>query len=226
MDGLATGGGPAGAAEGAPVGLDRLGQMEAIVAEHETSLLRYATRIVNNPFLAQDVVQRVFIKLSRVWPEGSRPSPRLRSWLYAVTHNEAVDQVRRESREKILHEQAAEAQRAACEDGVHCAETAAARREQVLENLRRLDPAEQQVLLLRLEEGLSYAEIAEVTGRSEGNVGCLLHHAVRKLSKLVRQKQMSNSECRSPKAEEMKPEKSTTTSFLTPDPRNLTPLQR
>jgi len=29
---------------------------------------------------------------------------------------------------------------------------------------------------------LSYSEISEVTGRSQGNVGNVLHHAVRKLS--------------------------------------------
>ena len=166
----------------------RMAQMEAIVAEHETALLRYATRIVNNPFAAQDVVQNVFVKLFQAWKEGTRPSSRLRGWLFAVTHNEAVDHVRRESRERALHEKAAETQQDRCEDGVHCAQTDAARREAVLQSLRRLDPPEQQVVLLRLEQGLSYSEIAEITGRSEGNVGCLLHHAVRKLGTLVRGK--------------------------------------
>ena len=53
----------------------------------------------------------------------------------------------------------------------------------VLTELRRLHEREQQVVLLRLQEGLSYKEIAEVTGRTEGNVGNILHHAVKKLSK-------------------------------------------
>jgi hypothetical protein len=43
-------------------------------------------------------------------------------------------------------------------------------------------------LLLRMQEQLSYAEISEVTGRTEGNVGCILHNAVRKLAKLVKTK--------------------------------------
>ena len=51
----------------------------------------------------------------------------------------------------------------------------------VLEHVRKLDAGQQQILLLRLEQGLSYREISEVTGRSEGNVGNILHHAVKDL---------------------------------------------
>ena len=52
----------------------RTAQMEAIVAEHETSLLRYATRILNNPASAQDAVQNVFIKLFTNWQDVARSS--------------------------------------------------------------------------------------------------------------------------------------------------------
>jgi DNA-directed RNA polymerase specialized sigma24 family protein len=37
-------------------------------------------------------------------------------------------------------------------------------------------------VILRLQEGLSYQEIAGITGRTEGNVGCILHHAVKKIA--------------------------------------------
>jgi RNA polymerase sigma-70 factor (ECF subfamily) len=156
--------------------------MEAIMAEHETALLRYATRIVNSSATAQDVVQNVFIRLFQTWQENTRPSRHLKGWLYRVTHNEAVDAVRRETRRRGLHERHAEQQKAECPDGVHCGDPTVEQRRLVLENVRRLDEPEQQVLLLRLEEGLSYAEIAEITGRTEGNVGNILHHAVKKMT--------------------------------------------
>ena len=157
--------------------------MEAVVAEFETPLLRYATRILNNPSAAQDVVQNTFIKLFRRWQPGMHASPRLKSWLYRVTHNEAVDYIRRESRLNVLHEkQASEPTVGHCPDGHHCPLSLTEQHEAVLGHLHTLHPREQQVLLLRLEEGLSYKDISRVTGRSEGNVGNLLHHAVRKLS--------------------------------------------
>ncbi|MDD4870612.1 MAG: sigma-70 family RNA polymerase sigma factor [Kiritimatiellae bacterium] len=164
---------------------DLLRQMEAIVAEHETALLRYATRILDNPVAAEDVVQNVFVKLFENWKKGTRPSGKLRSWLYRVTHNEAIDFIRHESRLSILHQKQSE-ENVNCPDGVHCVESEAERRTMVLEHVRKLHPTEQQVLLLRLEEGLSYKEIAEVTGRTEGNVGCILHNAVLKIAEKVK----------------------------------------
>ncbi|MCG8649394.1 MAG: sigma-70 family RNA polymerase sigma factor, partial [Pirellulales bacterium] len=44
-----------------------------------------------------------------------------------------------------------------------------------------LSPRQQEVLRLRMQAGLSYREIAEVTGLTVGNVGFHLHQAVRNL---------------------------------------------
>ncbi len=162
-------------------GLNRAAQMEALMAEYETGLLRYAARLLNNSASAQDVVQNVFVKLFRHWKKGTHPSPQIKSWLYRVTHNEAIDHMRRESRLRLLHKKHAEERAIHCPDGAHCPQLDE-RRAVVLGLLGRLHPREQQVVLLRLEEGLSYREISRVTGRSEGNVGNVLHHAVRKLS--------------------------------------------
>ncbi len=160
-------------------------QMEAIMAEHETALLRYATRLVNSPVTAQDIVQNVFIKLFKCWKEGTHPSDRLKGWLYRVTHNQAVDYIRRESRLRTLHQKHAEQTLRNCPDGRNCPASLDERKEKVLSLLTKLHPREQQVILLRMEEGLSYKEISDITGRSEGNVGNILHHAVRKLSKQI-----------------------------------------
>jgi len=164
-------------------GPGREARMEAIMAEHETSLLSYATRLLNNHASAQDVVQNVFIKLFRSWKDGTKPTKQLRAWLYRVTHNEAIDLIRMESRKRALHKRHAEdVASGVCPDGQNCPAEADERRTMVTMALRHLDMCEQQVVLLRMDQGLSYREIAEVTGRSEGNIGCILHHAVKKLS--------------------------------------------
>lgn len=164
---------------------NRAARLEAIMAEHETALLRYATRLVNNSHTAEDIVQSVFIKLARNWTEGMRPSGRLKNWLFRVTHNEAVDQIRRETRRRRLHEQHAEQRLVECPDGHNCPRVMDDRKGLVLEKLRKLHPREQQVILLRLEEGLSYREIGEITGRTTGNVSSIMHYAVRKLARYV-----------------------------------------
>ena len=165
---------------------DRVLQMEAIVAEYEIGLLRYATRILRDATTAEDVVQNAFIKLSRLWETGTRPTDKLKGWLYRVTHNEAVDYIRRESRLRVLHDKDAEENEKHCPDGRHCPAAGDERHTQVLGHLDKLKPREQQVVLLRLEEGLSYKEISEIMGRSVGNIGNILHHAVKKLSDILK----------------------------------------
>ena len=171
--------------------VDAAAWVEAVMTEHEKPLLRYAMRIVNCPGAAQDVVQNVFIKLVRLPEALALNDGHLKGWLYRVTHNEAVDHVRRESRLHLLHERQGE-------DPVFAAPEAASdprphdeRVQLVLTEVRRLRPQEQQVILLRLQEGLSYREISAATGRSEGHVGCILHHAVKKLSGRLARAMMS-----------------------------------
>lgn len=165
------------------IGKNRQDLMTTVMGEHESALLRYTARITNSATAAQDVVQNVFIKLFRGWEEGMHPTRNLKAWLYRVAHNEAIDYIRRESRLQVLHMKHAEEQKQVCPDGRNCAGAPDEKRQLVLQHVRKLHSREQQVLMLRLEEGLSYEEISKVTGRTPGNVGNILHHAVKKLSK-------------------------------------------
>jgi len=156
--------------------------MEAIIVAHESALLRYAAGILNDPHAAQDVVQNAFIKLFRLWKPGQQPSEAVRPWLFRVTHNEAVDHLRREGRIRLLHFKHAEERKATDNPGPSEAD----RLELVMNGVTQLPAPERQVFLLRLQEGLSYRQICEVTGKTQGYVGLLLHNAVRKLAKIVR----------------------------------------
>ena len=166
-------------------------EVETLVLQYETPLLRYATSILNNAHAAQDVVQNTFIKLCKQWRKGARPSRTIKGWLYRVTHNEAIDYLRRETRLRALHKKQAKEKTHDCPDGVHCPAEEKDAYENVLRHIRALAQREQQVVLLRLQEGLSYGEISSITGRTKGNVGCILHHAVKKLSKRIQKEQGS-----------------------------------
>jgi len=162
-------------------------RIEAAIRDYQQPLLRYVARLLHNATLAQDVVQNVFVKLCRQWQPRGEVEESLKPWLYRVAHNEAVDLVRREERRRALHQNSTEA----VADLQHADAEAAASREQqaqVLAALHCLKPAERQVILLRLQEGLSYEEIATVVGRPRGTVGALLHTAVKKLSQQVQRR--------------------------------------
>lgn len=156
-------------------------RFDAIVAKYEGALLRYATRLLNSTNAAQDVVQMAFIKLCRSWTADSEPSPQLSAWLYRVTHNAAVDYIRRESRHTAMLSRHAE-EKQITKFGPEPRREISEQAELAVRALHTLSLREQQLVILKVYEQKSYREISDITGLSQGNVGYILHHAMRKLA--------------------------------------------
>lgn len=157
--------------------------MEDAMEQYQTALLRYATRVLNNEDAAQDVVQEAFIRLHGNIDDIVERGVQLKGWLFRTTHNVAIDYIRKESRRRLFHlRQAAQFEPYAPEPS-----TGEERHALVLQHLNVLKPKEREVLVLRLQEEMSYKEIAAVLKRSEGYVGTLIHSATKKLSQSLRQ---------------------------------------
>ncbi len=159
--------------------------LEDAMEQYQSALLRYATRVLNNEDAAQDVVQEAFIRLHGNLDKITKRGVQLKGWLFRTTHNAAVDYIRKESRRRSLHERQSKqadlfvTDKAALED----------RKEKqalVMRHMNALTPKEREVLVLRLQEGMSYKEIAGVLKRSEGYVGTLIHTATKKMSQSLR----------------------------------------
>ncbi len=161
----------------------RKAAFEALMLEYQAPLLRYASRLLCNSHVAQDIVQNAFIKLFKKWTDELVPSPKLSSWLYRVTHNCAVDYLRKETRHKNLHSLFAEEIDPTVKpnrgEAFRISEEAA----QAVNALHTLSTREQQLVILKIYEGKSYKEISEITELSVSNVGYILHHAMKKMAK-------------------------------------------
>lgn len=158
-------------------------RLERVVQEHQAALLRYATQILHNADAAQDVVQDVFIRLHQNW-EKVRGST-IKGWLFRATHNASVDYIRKEEYRRLFHRRQAEERtevvQAAKVDEV------AERNKLVMQHIDNLKPKERAALILRLQEGLTYVEIAEVIGSTEGYVGRLISKATEKLMRNLKE---------------------------------------
>lgn len=165
---------------------DRIAAFEAVVCHYEARLIRYAARITGCNDVAQDVVQETFIRLFRKWTDALEPTPLLSGWLFRVAHNRAVDLVRIRSRRTDIETRHAEEQpdTVAPVDGQSGIGDQAIRAEAAL---RGLSPREQQLVILKIYEEKTYREISEITGLSTGNVGYILHHAMKKMSRILKQ---------------------------------------
>lgn len=163
-----------------------LQSLEDAMEQYQGSLLRYATRVLNNAEAAQDVVQEAFIRLNGNMEKIRTRGVQVKGWLFRTTHNAAVDYIRKESRRRNLHERQSKQADLFANDP-DAQQERNEKQALVMQHLNTLKPKEREVLVLRLQEGLSYKEIAKILQRSEGYVGTLIHTATKKLSQSLRQ---------------------------------------
>jgi len=156
--------------------VDMSAQLESLMRRHERPLVRYAARITGDVERARDVVQDTFTRLlsTRRRPENNHVA----QWLFAVCRNRALDVLRKEKRMSRLSEE----QIAIQADGDPAPPAVAQRREEVsslMTAVADLPDMQQEVVRLKFQNGFTYRQIAEITGRSASNVGFLLHSALK-----------------------------------------------
>lgn len=143
-------------------------------AEFERPLLGYAARLTGNAEAARDVVQEVFLRLCR---EGAQLNGQMPQWLFSVCRNLAIDANRKGGRMTTMTAltPAMEATLAGPPPAAAGEGSAVERYAGLLALLSTLSPDQEEVIRLRMGAGLSYKQIAEVTGHSVTNVGFLMH---------------------------------------------------
>ena len=156
--------------------------IEQVFAALESPLLAYARRLTGDFAVAEDVVQDAFMKLHSQFHQVRTPQP----WLYRTVHNLAVDHQRRASRIVLVDDRATEDMPANdTADSPPMPDEQIARWEGiglVRLVLETLDARSRELINLRFHEDLSYKEIAERTGLTVGNVGYILHHALKAMA--------------------------------------------
>jgi RNA polymerase sigma-70 factor, ECF subfamily len=133
---------------------------------------------------AEDVQQEVWLAVYRGIHTLADPRA-FRTWLFRTTRHRAIDFLRARRRERELVEDAAleggDAASPAEDDDPLAPLDASA----LAPALAELPPAQREVLLLRYQHDMSYAELALVTGCPVGTVRSRLHHAKRRLQELL-----------------------------------------
>lgn len=149
-----------------------------VLQRHERPLILYASRLLGDVERARDVVQEAFLRLCNQDREALEE--RVDVWLFTVTRNLCHDVHRKESRMTPLEEERAEQTAGAVASPAATAEV----KDDftfVMASIDRLPPKQAEVLRLKFQHGLSYKEISRVTQDSIGNVGWLLHMALKNL---------------------------------------------
>ncbi|HAB15587.1 MAG TPA: sigma-70 family RNA polymerase sigma factor [Verrucomicrobiota bacterium] len=146
--------------------------------QFEAPLVRYAFSLTGDLETARDVVQDTFLRLCEQSPDAV--DGHLGPWLFTVCRNRAHDVQRKAHRMTPLSEIELDHQPAPglSPDAAAVASDAADHVEGLLADLPR---NQREVVRLKFQHQLSYQEIAAVTSLSVGNVGFLLHSALKTL---------------------------------------------
>jgi RNA polymerase sigma-70 factor (ECF subfamily) len=157
---------------------------------YHPALLRYLrTRAVSS---AEDVASNVWIdvgsSISRFTGDGND----FRRWLFTIAHRRSVDDLRRTARRREVRELPSDdvsRDRRQHDDLVGDADDAfdaGGSLDRAIALIRRLPPEMAEAVMLRIVNDLSYADVAQILGTSEGNVRVLVHRGLRTLrSKIV-----------------------------------------
>ena len=146
---------------------------------HANLVFRLAYRVVNDRDAALDVVQEAFVKASRAI-DRFRGDSSFRSWIASIALNEARSWLRKRARARqvgldSVAEPADESRGA--DEAVSDADLA----DRALEFIDTLPDQQRDAVIFRTTEGLSYKEIAEALGTSEGSARVSYHHGISKL---------------------------------------------
>ena len=153
---------------------------EEIVKRYQRRVYGVAYRIVRRHDVADDVAQEAFIRAYQAL-ERFDPGRPFGPWIFRIAANLAVNHVRSpEARESSLPEGHAETPSAAPDPLGGLLERES--REVLDAALASLPAGQRAVLVLRAVEGLSYREIAEGLGISQGTVMSRLFRARERLA--------------------------------------------
>ena len=169
-------------------------QFGILMDRYEKPLARYIARLgIRNVDDQQDVLQDIFLKVYRNL-NGFDQRLKFSSWIYRISHNEAISSYRKKNvrpeghlvadSEEILSFVAGSMDSAEVEfDKTVNAET-------VNKALLSLDSKYSQVLLLRFFEHKEYDEISDILQIPIGSVGTLIHRGKKQLASVIKDDQI------------------------------------
>jgi len=154
--------------------------LDALLRQYQPQIFRFGMKMCRDPEDAQDVLQETLFAAARTF-HGFRGASSISTWLYTIARSFCIKRRRRSvfAPEVVSLDSEAPQAREATDTAPDPERTFAGREvAEALESaVAALEPEYREVLLLRDVEGLSAAEVAEVTGISVAAVKSRLHRA-------------------------------------------------
>jgi RNA polymerase sigma-70 factor, ECF subfamily len=153
-----------------------------LVGKHSQALARFAASIGEREGveeLVQDTFVRAFAALDSFKGESS-----FRTWLFSIERRLMLDRRRaeRRTRETVPVEESDSVSEYGALDSLIADEA----QERVRRSLEALSPTQREVFTLRVQQGMSYKEIAEVVGSTEGAARVHYPNAIQRVKEFLK----------------------------------------
>jgi len=154
---------------------------DELMIRYERQIYRVCYRFVENREDAMDLAQEVFIKAFEHLGSFRRESS-LKTWLYRIAMNHCINHLKKHSQDFVEVTEYTGSVRATVQSQLEDRE----QREQFRRLVKQLPPKQKAILELRINEQLSYEEIARISGRSISTIKASVFFALEKMRKLIK----------------------------------------
>ena len=155
--------------------------VEEALERHERGLVLHALRLLGDLDRARDVVQETFLRLVKSPEVLERDADGIGAWLFTVARNLALDALRKERRMTALPDEQGYTNTPSPSPSPGAELETADSAARALELVERLPGKQAEVVRLKFQQGLTYQEISRRVDVSVGQVGWLLHMAMKAL---------------------------------------------
>ena len=138
---------------------------------YQPRMVRYLTMFTND---AEDLCSEVWIKVATSIKGFDGDSKAFKGWIYTIARNSATDLARKKKREGTTSE---------LEEGDWTGENSTM--VEVMDLIKRLPDDYAEVILLRVVANLEVNDVAEIVGKTPGNVRVLTHRGLKQLNEML-----------------------------------------
>lgn len=156
------------------VAKDNKESLEKLYLTYKTSVFRLALVMLNDWFLAEDVVQETFFKVqknAKLFRYGTNE----RAWIMTIAHNVAIDILKKREKEIVQEE-------VINEKSIYEDMMSGDNREGFLHLIQPLNDLDKQIVSLHLIGGLKHREIAQIIGMNGNTVKKRYERAIKKIA--------------------------------------------
>jgi RNA polymerase sigma-70 factor (ECF subfamily) len=171
-----------------------LAAFEALVKKYQREVYGLACRLVNDSEEARDLTQQAFLQ-AFVHIREFRQQSAFRTWLFRIAINQCYNFLK--NKRKYGEPADVQSMILESEDSPETDLAAEEERARVYQALAKLPAKQRAVITLKLEQNLSYQEIAQVVGGTAGAARVNYCQGLKNLKKLVQSEQDHDVEMRS-----------------------------